>query len=151
MTSSLLLPSFKQILQVLLSPAVCGKAALNTKAESRIVGGQAAAAGAWPWQVRLHIPVSGGAALCGGSLINSQWILSAAHCFSSLQEVSVPIVSNSQCSSSYSLTSNMMCAGLTQGGKDSCQVSPAHQHDPQIHSEGPSATLKRSLTVQKTL
>uniref|UniRef100_A0A3B3HID3 Peptidase S1 domain-containing protein n=1 Tax=Oryzias latipes TaxID=8090 RepID=A0A3B3HID3_ORYLA len=38
-----------------------------------------------------------------------------------LQEVSVPIVSNSQCSSSYSLTSNMMCAGLTQGGKDSCQ------------------------------
>uniref|UniRef100_A0A8C7YJT3 Peptidase S1 domain-containing protein n=1 Tax=Oryzias sinensis TaxID=183150 RepID=A0A8C7YJT3_9TELE len=68
---------------------------------------------------------------------------------SSLQEVSVPIVSNSQCSSSYSLTSNMMCAGLTQGGKDSCQVSPAHQHDPQIHSEGPSSPLKRSLTVQR--
>uniref|UniRef100_A0A3P9MLX0 Peptidase S1 domain-containing protein n=1 Tax=Oryzias latipes TaxID=8090 RepID=A0A3P9MLX0_ORYLA len=185
--------------RVLLSPAVCGKPPLNTKVGSRIVGGQAAAAGAWPWQVRLDI----NGALCGGSLINSQWILSAAHCFktgiynspnsvsrtvsriivhpnynsppkdndvallkltspvtfnnyispvclaaqgsnfpggttawvtgfgtlssggstsSTLQEVSVPIVSNTQCRDSYSsLTSNMMCAGLTEGGKDSCQ------------------------------
>uniref|UniRef100_A0A3Q0SRX2 Peptidase S1 domain-containing protein n=1 Tax=Amphilophus citrinellus TaxID=61819 RepID=A0A3Q0SRX2_AMPCI len=42
-----------------------------------------------------------------------------------LQEVKIPIVSNSQCSKSYSgiinITSNMICAGLTQGGKDSCQ------------------------------
>lgn len=41
-----------------------------------------------------------------------------------LQEVSVPIVSNTKCSASYgSLTSNMMCAGFSEGGKDSCQVS----------------------------
>uniref|UniRef100_A0A3P9HR66 Peptidase S1 domain-containing protein n=1 Tax=Oryzias latipes TaxID=8090 RepID=A0A3P9HR66_ORYLA len=114
-----------ELLQVLLSPAVCGKPPLNTKVGSRIVGGQAAAAGAWPWQVRLDI----NGALCGGSLINSQWILSAAHCStnlpSTLQEVSVPIVNNTQCNSSYGIiTSNMICAGLSQGGKDSCQVSP---------------------------
>lgn len=41
-----------------------------------------------------------------------------------LQEVSVPIVSNTKCSASYgSITSNMICAGLSEGGKDSCQVS----------------------------
>ncbi|KAK1799386.1 hypothetical protein P4O66_007616, partial [Electrophorus voltai] len=39
-----------------------------------------------------------------------------------LQQVEVPIVSNSDCANSYSITSNMMCAGLAQGGKDACQV-----------------------------
>lgn len=42
-----------------------------------------------------------------------------------LQEVSVPIVSNSDCNNAYNgrITSNMICAGVARGGKDSCQVS----------------------------
>ncbi|XP_017158915.1 prostasin-like, partial [Poecilia reticulata] len=41
-----------------------------------------------------------------------------------LMEVEVPVVGNSQCKCSYgdsAITDNMMCAGLLEGGKDSCQ------------------------------
>ncbi|XP_048053049.1 polyserase-2 [Megalobrama amblycephala] len=191
---------------------VCGSVPLKTK----IVGGVDAPAGAWPWQVSLH---EGGSHFCGGSLINNQWVLSAAHCFPEpnaasltvylgrqfqelsnpnevsrsvsqiiihpaysrktndndmallrlsspvnftnyiqpvclaaegstfntetmwvtgwgtinsgvplpspqiLQEVDVPLVGNSKCNCLYSgsITENMMCAGLSDGGKDSCQ------------------------------
>ncbi|KAM9456739.1 polyserase-2-like isoform 1-T1 [Clarias gariepinus] len=55
---------------------VCGVANLNT----RIVGGQNAVSGSWPWQVSLQVF---GSHLCGGSLINNGWVLSAAHCFGS--------------------------------------------------------------------
>ncbi|XP_034165942.2 serine protease 27-like [Pangasianodon hypophthalmus] len=190
---------------------VCGRPPLNTK----IVGGGDAALGAWPWQVSIQ---SGGFHFCGGSLIDENWVLSAAHCFQrtlpdvtvnlgmvnlegsnpnkqqrsvrttinhpsyndinndndiallqlaapvnftnyimpvclaatnsdfppgtnvwvtgwgaisfsgpypeTLQEVQVPIVNNSACANSYGhniITDNMICAGLTEGGKDSCQ------------------------------
>lgn len=45
----------------------------------RIVGGTEAAPHSWPWQVSIIIP--SGEHHCGGSIINNQWILSAAHCF----------------------------------------------------------------------
>ncbi|XP_076153712.1 trypsin II-P29-like isoform X2 [Alosa pseudoharengus] len=212
---------------------VCGQATLNT----RIVGGQDALEGAWPWQASLHRRFH----FCGGSLINKDWVLTAAHCFPStstsglviylgrqtqegsngnevsrtvtqiikhpnyddttndnditllrlsssvtftnyirpvclaaassifrsgtntwitgwgaissgvslpspqtLQEVEVPVVSNSECSSAYAsnnigITSNMICAGLLgEGGKDSCQGD----------SGGPMVSKQGSVWVQ---
>ncbi len=47
----------------------------------RIVGGQLAALGAWPWQIALYIQGNSGYyAMCGGSLIAPDWVLTAAHC-----------------------------------------------------------------------
>ena len=49
----------------------------------RIVGGQAASTPI-PWQVSIRQGTSGGGHFCGGTILDSRTILSAAHCFGSI-------------------------------------------------------------------
>ena len=49
----------------------------------RIVDGVAANFGEWPWQVFIKTR-----RFCGGSLINNVWVITAAHCVRSLEDIS---------------------------------------------------------------
>jgi secreted trypsin-like serine protease len=51
----------------------------------RVVGGNVAAEGAWPWQIAIYLkrPDNTFAFYCGGTIISEHWVLSAAHCVSS--------------------------------------------------------------------
>nr|XP_006818365.1 PREDICTED: uncharacterized protein LOC100377183 [Saccoglossus kowalevskii] len=55
-------------------PYECGSIPSSS---NRIVGGDNAVPGSWPWQVSLQFE---GSHFCGGVIIDEQWILTAAHC-----------------------------------------------------------------------
>ncbi|OWF48483.1 neurotrypsin-like [Mizuhopecten yessoensis] len=55
----------------------------------KIVGGQAANSGSWPWQasIRMTLPNGHSDHFCGGTLIHEEWVVTAAHCFDTLHSL----------------------------------------------------------------
>lgn len=78
----------------LASMEVCGR----PQATSRIVGGQDAAEGAWPWQASVQVYKQH---ICGGSIITNRWVLSAAHCY---HKTGYPMSSYRVCLGMYQLS-----------------------------------------------
>jgi len=54
--------------------------ALEGSVDAQIVGGSPISRESAPWQVLLHPIFGGNDTTCGGSILNSEWILTAAHC-----------------------------------------------------------------------
>lgn len=52
----------------------CGRRQTDVK---RIIGGTEAAPGSWPWQIGMYYS---GKFVCGGSLVNKNWIITAGYC-----------------------------------------------------------------------
>jgi len=56
----------------------CGiKPPLSRNALIKIVGGNVVTPNSWPWQVALKY---NGQLFCGGTLLDQNWVLTAAHC-----------------------------------------------------------------------
>ncbi|XP_025305620.2 enteropeptidase [Canis lupus dingo] len=55
----------------------CGNKLVAREFSPKIIGGNDAKEGAWPWVVSLYY---NGHLLCGASLISNNWLVSAAHC-----------------------------------------------------------------------
>lgn len=83
--------------------ANCGRTSFY--AIDRIVGGRPAMSGQFPWQVFLRITTRQGDMVCGGSILNERWILTAAHCITT------------EYSGDYSVSAIEVVAGsLSRGG-----------------------------------
>ncbi|XP_055608185.1 collagenase-like [Uranotaenia lowii] len=57
--------------------------------EGRIVNGENAEYGQFPYQAMLLLQMSQGTALCGGSLINSRYVVTAGHCVDGIKSIQV--------------------------------------------------------------
>ncbi|XP_058047714.1 acrosin-like [Ahaetulla prasina] len=67
---------------------LCGRRPLAPSHSLPVVGGIDTMPGTWPWMVSIRTPFkSGYQHTCGGSLIGTRWILTAAHCFKDIRHL----------------------------------------------------------------
>lgn len=74
------------------NPAVSCGCSKSSTTVSRIVGGETASSASWGWAVSLAI---NGNSLCGGSIVASSWVVTAAHCASGRSPSSITVYAGS--------------------------------------------------------
>uniref|UniRef100_A0A8B9SD03 Peptidase S1 domain-containing protein n=1 Tax=Apteryx owenii TaxID=8824 RepID=A0A8B9SD03_APTOW len=87
----------------------CGRHWLK---KNRIVGGEEARSGKWPWQASLQMGAHGH--VCGASVISNRWLISAAHCFLDSDSPNAQPTKQSTCSSEHPDIESIM---FTDGSK----------------------------------
>ncbi|KAK9498353.1 hypothetical protein O3M35_003004 [Rhynocoris fuscipes] len=71
----------------------CGISGVNSTDSVRIVGGSNAKPAEFPWQVSLQRSIrSSSFHICGGAVISSYWILTAAHCVTDMPASALSVV-----------------------------------------------------------
>ncbi len=103
----------------------------------RIAGGSQTAITAVPWQVRLKLKLNGASGICGGSIIDAQHVITAAHCtydgVSPLANSDITVVSGS---SAFDPNQNSMPANGTTPPDDpvTSAVSSIRRHPSYVQS-----------------
>merc|ERR1712130_610859 len=71
-----------------------GECSCGAKKGSKIVGGEEASPGEWPWIVVFSFGATDGsqAGGCGGTLIADRWVVTAAHCVEDTDADSISVV-----------------------------------------------------------
>ena len=64
----------------------CGIAKSRKHAQARIVGGKETIINQYPWMAMIRMKTPMKKPFCGGTLITSRWVLTAAHCFGEFGE-----------------------------------------------------------------
>jgi secreted trypsin-like serine protease len=94
----------------------CGQPAFSPKRSTdRVIGGEDAIRGSWPWQILL---MYNGRPSCGGSLVRKNWVVTAAHCISGRE--SVP--------SRFSIRVGEYDRGVTEGSEKDITVKRVVKH-----------------------